>query len=144
MFARRLKIYAVYAKEEVDDPLESTEFVKEGFSIFAGIIPLLWALYHRVWWLAVFAVVFAGASVWALHADVITIVQRGILNIGFLVWAGFSASDFRENALKRRGYVLLGVVTALSEPEAQQRFFDRYLSRPRKKNVALKESSAAA
>jgi hypothetical protein len=62
-----------------------------------------------------------------LHA---LINQDGALvaNIGMLAIIGFEASDWYQAALKRRGYIMLDIVTGKNLEQAQQRFFDYYVT----------------
>ncbi len=122
-----LKTYAVYIKPGDEHPLESSMFVKEGFSMPAFLFSLFWALYHRVWRLAVLVLAFYIVANKALLAGVIDLHFRLIVEMGFLAWVGFQAGEWRAKALERQGFVLLDIVMARSEAEARQRLLDRYL-----------------
>lgn len=122
-----LKTYAVYIKPGDEHPLESSMFVKEGFSMPAFLFSLFWALYHRVWRLAVLVLMFYIVANKALLAGVIDLHFRLIVEMGFLAWVGFQGGEWRAKALERQGFVLLDIVMERSEAGARQRLFDRYL-----------------
>lgn len=123
-----LKTYAVYIKPGDEHPLESSVFVKEGFSMAAFVLSFFWAAYHRVWRLALVVLAFYIVANKAMLLGVIDLNLRLVLEVGFLTWLGFEAGEWRAKALARQGFVLLDIVMARSEAEARQRLFDRYLA----------------
>lgn len=123
-----MKVFTVYIKPEAADPIETATFVEDGFSIIAFMFNVFWAIYHRSW-LAAAGILLANflLSYLQLHHF---ISQEGalVLNIGILTVIGFEASEWYQTALKRRGYILLDIVTGKNLEQAQQRFFDYYVT----------------
>ena len=128
MFFGGMKIYTVHIKSGTSNAYEKPIFVKEGFNIFAFLFTFLWALYQRLWIVAVF--IFAVNTALALisksqfmSADVLGIVQ-----IAFNVMVGFHGNDWIRSALTKRGYIMVDIVASDSQLRAEQRYFDRYLA----------------
>lgn len=123
-------IYSIYVRNDVANPLESTIVVKDGFSFIAFLLSIFWALYHRVWGLA--ALCFFVMAIIGLveQQGLLTREMADILTLAFSVWVGFEANDWRAASLENKGYVLLDVVSARNEYEAQKRFFDNASVQP--------------
>lgn len=124
-----MKVFAVYIKPKDANPMETATFVEEGFSFSAFVFNMFWAIYHRAWLAAL--VIFAVINVLSYLEIKQILSQEGVmaLNIGLLLVVGFEASDWYQTALKRRGYILMDIVTGRNEEQAQQRFFDYYMTR---------------
>lgn len=104
------------------------QFVREGFSWPAFLFPTLWALWHRLWILAValFAVQLALAMlVAAFAADP---VSPTVLAVALQLLIGFFANDWRRNILTRRGMVETALVAAPDRMAAEHRFFQTRLT----------------
>lgn len=117
-----MNIYSIFTNNSDED--SEPIIVKQGFSIWAGIFNVLWALYHKMWIIAAFAVVL---DAWPLlfldnhYYDELAFVNR----IGIFLIFGFMATEMREHNLKSKGYELSDVLVAPSEPEAELKFFER-------------------
>jgi hypothetical protein len=106
---------------------EQLDFVKDGISWAALIVPAFWLIYHRMWIeLLVYLVAYAALG-WAM-----TYSQDGS---DFLAWVGlalsllfaFEANDLRRYALERKGYRQLGVAIGGSREAAELSFFRAWL-----------------
>ncbi len=108
------------------DPLARAErvaFVKEGIAWWALVFPVLWLLYHRLW------VVLIG------FLGVVFLVELALLLAGFgeagaalaalvvQILFAMEANDLRRWTLRRRGYRMIGAVTALNRTEAELKLF---------------------
>jgi hypothetical protein len=104
---------------------ESAVFIKDAFALLAVIIPVVWLLWHRLWFEA--AMVFCasvglmGASAW-LGAP--KIAGIGSLLLG--IYVALEGSALKIAAARRNGYADERVVDARSVTEAEERY---YLSR---------------
>ncbi|MEX2446095.1 MAG: DUF2628 domain-containing protein, partial [Dehalococcoidia bacterium] len=85
--------------------------VREGFSWGAALVPLLWALWHRMW---IVAAILFGLSL------LLAALQQALLpdpTAALLVWSGvsvllgLSGNDLRRWTLDRRGWQEAGVVS---------------------------------
>jgi hypothetical protein len=103
------------------------DFVKDGISWPALIVPAFWLLYHRMWIELLVYVVAYGVLGWAM-----SYAQNGA---DFLAWIGIAlsvlfaleANDLRRYALERKGYRQLGVAIGGSREAAELAFFRAWL-----------------
>ncbi len=126
MLFQQMKLYSVYAKPDEPDGIEQAIFVAEGFSLAAFILGPFWALYHRIWWLAIVSAAvktyyIMGLTQWFLQPALLLPID-----LGWMLLLGFCAHDWQGGNLKRRGYELVDVVSGSHYVAAQQRFYDRY------------------
>ena len=113
--------------DNIDQRATGLVFIKEGFAWFAFLIPVLWLLFNRLWRdlflfllitvAVVGAVRFAGGNAAAITWAAL------LINLAF----GFEARNIYRAALERRGYALIGVVTARNLAEAERRFLSEWL-----------------
>jgi len=106
---------------------EQLDFVKDGISWPALIVPAFWLIYHRMWIELLVYLAAYGALGWAM-----TYSQNGA---DFLAWVGialsllfaFEANDLRRYALERKGYRQLGVAIGGGREAAELAFFRAWL-----------------
>lgn len=99
-----------------------TVFVRDGFSVVAFIVPLLWLLWHRLWiealvLLAIAAGVAAASTFGGLAG------AEPFVSALVSLFVGLEGPDLRLRALARRGWREAGVVEAASRDEAEYRWF---------------------
>lgn len=101
-------------------------FVREGFSWGAFIFNWIWALWNRLW---LAAVLYLAASI-AIAALIPLIgfdeVAATIIALGLQFFFAAEANDIRRWTIKTRGYREIGIVTALTEEEAELKFFSTW------------------
>jgi hypothetical protein len=114
------------ATDRVERGIE-LEFVREGFSWFAFLLPPVWLAMHRLWialggYVAVAMVV--SLILWGIGArpEVDALIA---LALNLLV--GFEAANLKRWTLAQRGWALLGSVAGRSQDECERRFFDAWL-----------------
>ncbi|SLN18433.1 DUF2628 domain-containing protein [Oceanibacterium hippocampi] len=98
--------------------------VREGFAWWALLVPPLWALYHRLWLVALLFVILSSAlslAVPLLHLDT---NGASLAMLGLNLLFAMSANDLRRWTLGRRGYRELGVVGGRDIGAAEQRLID--------------------
>lgn len=106
------------------DTAEGAVLVKEGFCWPALFVPLLWSLWHRMWWealaLAALGVLLAGVEQLASGAETVTAL------VGFAVqlWFGLQGNDLRRWTLARRGWPEVAVIAGANRDAAARRYFD--------------------
>ena len=119
---------------------DQLDFVKDGISWAALIVPAFWLLYHRMWLeLLVYLAAYAALG-WAM-----TYAENGS---DFLAWIAialsllfaFEANDLRRHALERKGYRQLGVAIGGSRETAELSFFRAWL--PEQTSVPAPERRA--
>lgn len=103
-------------------------FVKDAFSYVAFLFGWVYALLNRLW--LFFAVLLL------VHLVNYMLLDAGYLDVGMfyavsvtsMVYAGFSASDWKQQKLVDSGYVVHDVVIANSDTEARLKFYGEYFS----------------
>ena len=119
----RPKLYSVHLRAWSASPDRDAVFVREGFAWGAFVFSIAWALWHRLW---LVAILVAGAiAVLALTEDLLEInpLLAEAASFGLSLWIGFEANDWRRAGLRRRGYADAGIVTGTNLAEAEHRFF---------------------
>lgn len=123
-----MRTYRVYSAVEAPERPKDVTLVKEGTSLFAFIIPLIWLLYHRLWLCAlgyVAVVMSTGALIEFLTEDAsIAAVLHAQLLILFNIWVAFEANALYSNELEYKGMQLVDLIRAPSKDHALLRFFD--------------------
>ncbi len=123
MFVKN-KIHNIFINPKDENPFQTAIIVPESFSFWAFIFHFLWALYHKLWFLSGVIVAFFAVEVALLNFGIINVAISEITRIGFLIWLGFEASEWRCEAARNKGYILYDVVYAYDEISARQRFMD--------------------
>lgn len=125
-----MAVFAIYAAASPNRPSLSQQaeavVVREGFSVWAFLMPLLWCVYHRAWrsllvlvgLSAVLGLVFSG---YGLDNGTLMLVMDMLVAL----FVGLAAADLRGAALHRRGYELVNVVVAASEDQALLRHLEQ-------------------
>lgn len=118
-----MRTFSVFYNADVADPTDRVRFVKEGIAWWALIAPLLWFLYHRLWWEAAF--LFGLSILIALAAEPLGVSETSLLvfNGLFQVLIACEANDLRGLALRRKGFRQIAIAHGVDEAEAEVRFF---------------------
>ena len=119
-----MRVYTVHCRPGSREPDADANLVKEGFCWPAFLVAPLWLLFHRLW-LALFLVIVAGLlldlGLVMVGADPVTASAVGV---GFSLFIGFGANDWRRAKLARLGYRMMGIVAAGDHDGALRRYFD--------------------
>lgn len=95
--------------------------IRDGFSTFALIFPVLWLLWYRLWFgfLAYLAVLtaFVASSEWMI------LVIGGLLNSLFGLYLGIDGANWRAWKFLKNGWQEIDVVIAGDMEEAEMRVF---------------------
>lgn len=127
-----MKTYAIYHRSGAPagvlaDP-DGAVFVKEGPAWAALFIPVLWGLWNQLWLVtagivALELIVAGVGQLTALPAS--TMVPISLL-VNLLI--ALEGNELKRWTLERRGYGLVGLVTAPSPYEAELIYFERLLT----------------
>jgi hypothetical protein len=121
-----MRIYSAHVKALVADPDKDVELVKEGFNWYAALFSVIWALWNRMWLVALgFVVVEVVASAVLTLLGVGDLVQS-VVSVGIAVLFGFLGNDLRRWTLTRTGFQDRGVVAGQNHEAAMLRFFDHH------------------
>lgn len=125
-----IKTYTVHVKPDAPSPLETAALVKEGFHLWAFIFGIVWALYHRLWGMALLYLLCNIAL--GVMGERLGMSDAGlaIVQLGFQAIMAYLADDFLRAGLKKQGYIIADIVTAESDLRAELRFFERYAAAP--------------
>lgn len=119
------KIYNVFIKPDLYNSYEDAVVVREGFSIIAFLFHIFWALYNKVWWVAIFAASIILVTQYLLKYEYISPEIMNILQLATFLWIGLEASNLVEESLEKRGYVLADMVVARSKDTALVEYIHR-------------------
>lgn len=131
-WARGTKAFTVHESPNPpaarDDRAEALLFVRDGFSLFAALVPPLWMIVNRLW------LVLAGY----LTAVFLLIIAFGLAGIGdtWLGYAalalnlivGFEADSLVRWTLDRRAWRQIGSVTGATDEDCERRFLQEWLA----------------
>lgn len=125
------QIYTVHIKPDSKNPYENAVFIGESFNIWAFVLNVAWAFYHRLWLLAAGLIVFKVLLQYAISHLGFSPIHGIIVELGIQVLLGFHANDLRRANLRKKGYITGDIVVGNTLVAAEQRFFERhYLSQP--------------
>ena len=119
-----MRVYTVHCRPGSREPDAEAILIKEGFCWLAFLVPPLWLLYQRLWLTAFAAIVIGLALDFGLDlvgADPTTALIAGI---GFSLFIGFEANDWRRRKLSRTGFRLVGIAASVDHDGAMRRYFD--------------------
>lgn len=118
---------APFAAPGDPEALDRADLVRDGFSWGAFLVPSLWFVRHRHWWLAlasVVAVVGLAALLFVLGAGLASILAAEIV---LHLLLGFEGPSLRGWAYDLRHRPAVDVVVAANEAEAEAKSFARWL-----------------
>jgi hypothetical protein len=126
-----LQTYTIYerypASENIERRASELVFVKEGFSIFAFLAPLIWLIYNRMWWelgaLFAFMIVLEGVLTLLGVGPEIGAMVSFLINVIF----AFEARNLHRYSLERNGYSMVAIASGRNLDEAEHRFFTEWL-----------------
>jgi hypothetical protein len=101
---------------------ENAVFVRDAFSVPALIFPVVWLLWHRLWFaaLAAFAVVALATLIgWRFDLSGLPIAAE----LAVSAFVALEGATLRRLALEDRGYAEANVIHAASMEEAEIRHF---------------------
>ncbi|MBL4863806.1 MAG: DUF2628 domain-containing protein [Rhodobiaceae bacterium] len=120
---RTFTVHVVGTEATLPRTEDRVRFVKEGIAWWAYASPLIWFLYHRMWWEA--AAYFGFTLVLALGGEALGLGGNLVLVVNLLIQAlvAGEANDLRRLALAKKGYRPIAIVHGRDEAEAELRFF---------------------
>ena len=110
------------------DRAEALEFVKDGFSLGAALVPPVWMIGNGLW-LALAGYVGLGLLLpWLLNLLGVPGAIIGLYLAGLHLAIGFEAASIRRWTMERQGWTMLGTVTGASIADCERRFLDTWLA----------------
>ncbi len=105
--------------------VERAAFIKDGFSWPALFVPVLWAIYHRLW-LALVLLLVAIAVIVIIAVD-LNARAGAVAGVASALLFALEANLLRRWTLKRRGWRMAGIVVGRNRDDNERRFFERWL-----------------
>ena len=125
-----LRIFSVHRRAAPAGADPDVVLVKEGFCWPALFIPLLWALYRRVW-LGAFLYLALSIGLAGLGVGLgLGQMHEALLALGLNWIAALEANDWRRRVLAKLGYRETAAVVASTFQEAERRVFEEGLDAP--------------
>jgi hypothetical protein len=120
---------------------EAALFIRDAFAPLAVIAPVLWLLWHRLWFeaamLLLASLFLAGVSAWAGAPQLI-----GIASILIGLYVALEGSALKIAAARRRGCEEAAIVDARSAGEAEERYYLTRLEAQEQPVLAVSAPSA--
>lgn len=114
--------YLVLLPPEPDRNPESARFIRDGFSWFAFLLPLVWMLWHRMWLYAL--LFFAVELVLGLLAgDAGDGMVAGVIQLALGILVGLESAEIRLRHLLSRHHTVDAIVEATDLDEAEAIYF---------------------
>lgn len=120
-----MRLYTVHLSGRATSPDRDAVLVREGFCWPACLFTVFWALWHRMWLVALMLVLAGAGLNIGLKALGFDSLSQAAVMLGYLVLVGYGANDWRRRALERSGLVEVGVVVGDRREAAERRYFDR-------------------
>ena len=103
--------------------LAAARAVKEGFSWPAFFFSVLWALWHRLWLVALVLVLIEIAFGLAAEAFAVDPIVQLAVSLGLALIVGWIGNDLIRARCERKGLAFAGVAMAETNDDALRRFF---------------------
>ncbi|MGI9520970.1 MAG: DUF2628 domain-containing protein [Hyphomicrobiaceae bacterium] len=130
-WARGATAYTIH--EARDHPVgrgeraEALVFVRDGFSLFAALLPPIWMVFNRLWLvLSGYLIITLGLSV-AFALQGWPYVWLGYAVFGLNLVVGFEADSLIRWTLNRRDWRQIASVMGQTDQECERRFFESWL-----------------
>ena len=119
-----MRIYTAYLDPASLEQDRAVTMIKEGMCWPAFFFSILWATWHRLWWVALALLAGAAAAMAALVAAGADGTTGLVSMLALSVFIGGAANDWRCRWLERRGRRLVAVVAGRNAEDAARRFFE--------------------
>ena len=120
-----MKVYTAQTAPWSVENDEDLDLIKEGFSWVAFFLGPIWALWHRLWIIAL--IVLTGYFLINLGGNFLDLGSKTILiaQFTFSFCLGLWGNDCRRWNLMRQGYVLRTVVTGSKFEDIERAYFNK-------------------
>ena len=127
-----MRIYSVYLPSAEDNAQRVSEavFIKEGFSWPALFFPVLWFVFHKMWFVSVMMAGLLALAGWGTAQFDITAQNAFLIHAGLIVLFAFEANNLRGAHLARKGFERSGSVAGHELMEAEEKFFSEQYNAP--------------
>lgn len=119
-----MRVYTIHLPPPYSGRDRDPEVIREGFSFWAFLLTFLWALFNRMFLIALALVLGLAALGVALGALQVNPLAEGVITLAAAIWIGCSANDWRRAHLARKGWKEAAVVAAPDANAALRRYAD--------------------
>ena len=99
-----LRVYSIHLPPPYSGKDQEPDALREGFSVPAFGLTVIWVLAHRLWMRAgLLAVIIAVLAV-SVYVLGMGDIGQVIVSLAFMIWVGMEGNDWRRHALARRGW----------------------------------------
>ncbi len=119
-----MRVYTVHLRRRSLNPDKDIVLIMEGFCWWACVFSLIWALWHRMWWVALGVAsvsIVVNLGIYMLGLDALT---GYFLSVGIAILMGLVANDLRRWSLAREGFIDSRVALGDNQDVALARFLD--------------------
>ena len=120
-----MRIYTAHLRSHDSGRDQEVILVKEGFSWPALLFSVVWALWHRMWLVALGLLAFGTIVDTVLHLAGAGGQASFAVNAGVAILVGCFGNDLRRWTLERRGFISIGMVAERDRLTAERRLFEQ-------------------
>ncbi|HIJ42917.1 MAG: DUF2628 domain-containing protein [Rhodospirillales bacterium] len=117
-----MRFYTAHLRHEITG--SNLLLVKEGFCWQAFIFSILWALWHRLWLVALVMFALQAVLGWGMGEMSLSPLAQSAGSFALALIFGIFANDFRRWTYERRDYRLVDVVGGGNLEDAERRLLD--------------------
>ncbi len=117
-----MRFYTAHLRYE--DTGSNLALVKEGFCWPAFFFSVFWALWHRLWLVALALFALQAGLGWGMGKMSLSPLGQSVGSFALAVAFGIAANDFRRWTYERRDYHFIDVVGGGNLDGAEQRLLD--------------------
>ena len=121
-------------KDSLEELLENTEIVKNGFNLYALLFNIFWLLYKRLFLTAIITIIaLFSVNYFSLKVGILALPY--IFQYIVIIYIAFEGEYWIKDSLKRKGYRLYTTIVANNELDAEKKFIDMYIKEDLKDKV---------
>lgn len=113
---------------------QSLVFVRHGWSLAALLIPMVWMLARRLWWVLL-AYVILIIAVQVLSYAISPVITAG-LSVALALAVMVEAGQLRLESMAAKGYREIAVIDAKNQRDAEHQFFTHWLADRHQRPIA--------
>lgn len=117
-----MKTFRVFIHPKISDGADSIIAVKEGFSFWALVFNIFWALWHRAWVLAAVFLAWNITKAMLIEKGFVNTTGASLMDVVVILYLAFEAADYYAESLKRRGFKEKGIVLAENADAARMEY----------------------
>jgi hypothetical protein len=116
-----MTIYTVL--EPPDGKPDRVAFVPEGFAWGGFVFTFMWALWHRLWFVAALIFALTAALSAAVNLELLSAGPASVFQFGIALLFGFEARQLQLRSLERAGFRRAGLIQASRVEAAELAYF---------------------